>query len=454
MGWFEAVVLGVVQGLTEFLPISSNAHLRIVGAAFGWQRPGRGVHRDHPDRHRARRPRLLRAGHRAGSSSPGCARCSTASARSDPDARMGWLIIVGSIPIIILGLLFQNQIETTLRDLRIIAIALVVFSLILYVADRRGRQGARARATSRSGTASSIGLAQSLALIPGVSRSGRHDHRRALPRATRGRRPPGTRSCWRSPPSSARGSTRPTRRSRAASHGAQVDWPPTILATVLAFVVGLAVIAWLLRYLARGSFMPFVVYRIVLGLLVLALVGAGVLDPNPAAAIASPPGPAAIGFAAVTTVVLLRHGRTTANAGGVLAGWTPGVQLDDAGQRAGAGGGGAAGEGAAGRDREQPARALPADRRRGRRRAASSTVQTDDRLGEARYGDWTGRDHQGAGQGTAVEGRPAAPVGRRLPGAGGRGAGADAGARGRRRPGRGTPSSAPTRSGWPAATAT
>src|SRR4051812_5835131 len=137
MGWFEAAVLGVVQGLTEFLPISSNAHLRIVGAAFGWSDPG------------AAFTAITQIGTELAVLvyfARDIGRIVTAwvsslfhrERRGDPDARMGWLIIIGSIPIIVLGLLFQKQIETNLRDLRIIAIALVVFSLFLYVADRVG----------------------------------------------------------------------------------------------------------------------------------------------------------------------------------------------------------------------------------------------------------------------------------------------------------------------------
>src|SRR5919206_1131772 len=136
MGWFEAVVLGLVQGLTEFLPISSSAHLRIVGSLAGWDDPGAAFTaitqigtelavvlyfwRDIV--------RIVGAwfGSLAG------------RRKGDPDARMGWLIIVGSIPIVVLGLLLQDQIETTLRDLRIVATALVAFSLILYWADRAG----------------------------------------------------------------------------------------------------------------------------------------------------------------------------------------------------------------------------------------------------------------------------------------------------------------------------
>src|ERR1700712_3104111 len=277
MSWFEAAVLGIVQGLTEFLPISSNAHLRIVGAAFGWADPG------------AAFTAITQIGTELAVLlyfARDIGRIVTAwvrslfdrKLRSDPDARMGWLIIVGSIPIIVLGLAFQNQIETDLRDLRVIAIALVAFSLILYVADRRGAKD-RELEDRTIGHGVIYGLAQALALIPGVSRSGgtitaglflgytrtaaaRYSFLLAIPAVL------------------GSGLYEVYKTFKGGVHGAQVDWAPTILATVLAFVVGLSVIAWLLRYLAHGSFTPFVVYRIVLGLLVLALVGMGVLDPT------------------------------------------------------------------------------------------------------------------------------------------------------------------------------
>src|SRR4051795_812079 len=276
MGWFEAAVLGLVQGLTEFLPISSSAHLRIVGTAFGWDDPGAaftaitqiGTEAAVVLYFRREIGRIIRAwvlslfGRRKG----------------DPDARMGWLIIVGSIPIVVLGLLLQDRIETTFRDLRIVAIALVAFSLVLYAADRVGAKKLELDDLNvRDGVL--YGLAQALALIPGVSRSGgtitmglflgytraaaaRYSFLLAIP-AVLGS---GFYQAY-------------DALSGDLAAGA-VDWGPTILATVLAFFVGLSVIAWLLRYLDRGSFTPFVVYRVVVGLLVLGLVGAGVLAPR------------------------------------------------------------------------------------------------------------------------------------------------------------------------------
>jgi undecaprenyl-diphosphatase len=191
---------------------------------------------------------------------------------------MGWLIIVGSIPIVVLGLLFQDDIETTLRDLRIVAIALVAFSLILYWADRVGAKK-RELHDLTVGHGIAFGFAQAAALVPGVSRSGgtitmglflgytraaaaRYSFLLAIP-AVLGS---GVFQAYEALTGNVAGET--------------VAWGPTIVATVIAFAVGLTVIAWLLRYLDRGSFTPFVVYRVVLGLLVLALVGTGVLDPT------------------------------------------------------------------------------------------------------------------------------------------------------------------------------
>jgi undecaprenyl-diphosphatase len=276
MGWFEAAVLGIVQGLTEFLPISSSAHLRIVGELFGWDDPGAAftaITQIGTElavvlyfRHDIWRIIVAWVGSLAG------------RRKADADARMGWLIIIGSIPIVVLGLLFKDSIETTLRDLRIVAIALVAFSLILYWADRVGAKK-RELADLTVGHGIAYGLAQAMALVPGVSRSGgtitmglflgytreaaaRYSFLLAIPAVL------------------GSGLYEAYKGLKGDTAGPPVDWPPTILATVLAFGVGLSVIAWLLRYLNRGSFTPFVVYRIALGLLVLVLVIAGVVDPT------------------------------------------------------------------------------------------------------------------------------------------------------------------------------
>src|SRR3954454_23841831 len=238
MGWFEAVVLGLVQGLTEFLPISSSAHLRIVAGLFGWDDPGAaftaitqiGTEAAVLLYFRHDIARIVVAWLRS-------FRLRRSGDRPDPDARMGWLIIIGSIPIVVLGLLLQDRIETTFRDLRIVAIALVVFSLILYWADVVGRKKLELDdLTARDGVI--YGLAQALALIPGVSRSGgtitaglflgytraaaaRYSFLLAIPAVL------GCRlyeAC--APP-------------KGHTTGPPVVWPATINATVIAFFVGL-----------------------------------------------------------------------------------------------------------------------------------------------------------------------------------------------------------------------
>ncbi|WP_409332500.1 undecaprenyl-diphosphate phosphatase [Trujillonella humicola] len=278
MGWFEAFVLGLVQGLTEFIPVSSSAHLRVVGEAFGWDDPGAaftaiiqiGTELAVLLYFRTDIWRIVRQWVRA---------LFDRELRGDPDARMGWLIIVGSIPIVVLGLLFQDDIETTLRDLRIVAISLVAFSLVLYWADRVGRKRRElSDLTVRSGL--TFGLAQAMALVPGVSRSGgtitaglflgftrsaaaRYSFLLAIPAVL------------------GSGGFQAYEALSGQTQGRPIAWGPTVLATAVSFAVGYVVIAWLLRYLDRGSFTPFVVYRVVLGLALLALVGAGVLDPLP-----------------------------------------------------------------------------------------------------------------------------------------------------------------------------
>ncbi len=270
MSWFEAIVLGVVQGLTEFLPISSSAHLLILSQLFGWEDPGAaftavtqiGTELAVILYFRREIVAILRAWARS---------IVSADARHDPDARMGWLVIIGTIPIGVLGLLFADQIETVARNLWLTATMLIVFGVLLGVADALGtRQKTERDLTVRDGLL--YGLAQSLALIPGVSRSGatitgglamgytraaaaRYAFLLAIPAVL------ASGLC----------------EARKIGDETNVAWGPTILATVIAFGVGLSVIAWLMRWLTTRSFLPFVIYRLGLGLLVIVLLATGVL---------------------------------------------------------------------------------------------------------------------------------------------------------------------------------
>lgn len=272
MGWFEAVVLGLVQGLTEFLPISSSAHVRVVAALAGWRDPGAaftaviqiGTELAIVAYFARKIGSILRNWFRS---------LHDADSRSHPDARMGWLIIVGTLPVVVLGVLFEEAIDSAFRDLRLTAIVLIGFGLLLGWADRSGRKE-RTLDDLNVPHGLAYGLAQALALIPGVSRSG------------------GTTTA---------GLAMGYRRADAAEYsfllaapavfgsglykltdignGNAPAWAPTLVATVVSFVVGYAVVAWLMAYIKRGTFVPFVVYRVILGLLILALVFTGVLDP-------------------------------------------------------------------------------------------------------------------------------------------------------------------------------
>ncbi|MEV6899401.1 undecaprenyl-diphosphate phosphatase [Amycolatopsis sp. NPDC051372] len=274
MGWFEALVLGLVQGLTEFLPISSSAHLRIVAALVGWDDPGAAF--TAVTQIGTELAVILYFGKKIG-------RILQAwffslyrrSWRRDPDARLGWLIIVGSIPIVVLGLLLQDQIDEAFRDLRITASTLIVFGVILLIADRVGSQRRSLdHLTVPHGLG--FGFAQALALIPGVSRSGGTTSAGLLMGYTRADAAEYS-FLLALPAVFGSGLYKLT---DIGKNGETAQWGPTILATLVAFGVGYVVIAWLMSYIKRKSFVPFVIYRIVLGLLLFGLIIGGVLDPN------------------------------------------------------------------------------------------------------------------------------------------------------------------------------
>jgi undecaprenyl-diphosphatase len=269
VSFFQAIVLGITQGLTEFLPISSTAHLRIVPAFAGWHDPGAAFtavvqlgtmaavliyfRRDLWNIARTwvlslRRPEL----------------------RGERDARLGWYLVLATVPIAILGFAFKNPIEHGARNLYVIAIAMIVFGFVLLYADRvsthrRSLEGI----TTPDGIF--IGLAQSLALIPGVSRSGATISAgllRDFDRVSAARF-----SFLLSVPAVVLSGLFELR--KFVGHGAHTSGGALVVATLLAFVVGYASIAFLLRFLTTHTVLPFVVYRVVLGILVLALVASG-----------------------------------------------------------------------------------------------------------------------------------------------------------------------------------
>jgi undecaprenyl-diphosphatase len=269
----EAIVLGIVQGLTEFLPISSTGHLRIVPAFLGWEDPG------------AAFTAVTQLGTMAAVLlyfREDLIRIAEAWLRSlrDPalrtglDARLGWYIVLGTIPIGIFGVLFKDQIESGARDLYVIGTALIVLGLVLLVAEQVGTRDREIKdIDARDGF--TIGFAQALALIPGVSRSGATITMglfRGLDRPAAARF-----SFLLSIPAVVLSGLLELGSILSGEEGQHTSLFALAIATLLAFVVGYASIAFLLRYLERHSTIVFVIYRVALGSLVLVLASAGAI---------------------------------------------------------------------------------------------------------------------------------------------------------------------------------
>jgi undecaprenyl-diphosphatase len=278
MSWWQVVVLAVVQGLTEFLPVSSSGHLAIVSRIFFAQDAGASFTavsqlgteiavlvyfaRDIV--------RIVKAWFR------GLVGGRHASALRNADYRLGWYVIIGTIPICILGLLFKDEIRSGVRNLWVIATALVVFSAVIALAERLGRQSRHVdELTWRDAIV--VGVAQTLALVPGVSRSGatisaglflglerelaaRFGFLLAIPAVF------------------ASGLFSLPDAFHPVLEGMSATGPQLLVATVIAFVVGLAAVAWLLRFLVRHSMYWFVGYRIAVGVGVLILLASGVVS--------------------------------------------------------------------------------------------------------------------------------------------------------------------------------
>lgn len=273
MGWLEAIVLGLVQGLTEFLPISSSAHLRIVAALAGWSDPGSAF--TAVIQIGTELAVVLYFGRKIGRIiSAWFFSLYKPSYRDHPDARLGWLVIVGSVPIVVLGLLFQEAIQSTFRDLRVTASVLIVFGIVLAIADR---VGAKRREIDQLSVPHGLGygLAQALALVPGVSRSGGTVSAGLLLGYTRA---DATEYAFLLAVPAVFGSG--LYELTKIGEGTSPEWGPTILATLVSFGVGYLVIAWLMNFIKTRSYLPFVVYRIVLGVMLFAWVDAGTLDPG------------------------------------------------------------------------------------------------------------------------------------------------------------------------------
>jgi undecaprenyl-diphosphatase len=278
VGWrvvsdlLKAVFLGILQGLTEFLPISSSAHLRIFPDLFGWGDPG------------AAFTAVIQIGTelavliyfrrdiwRIGST--WVRSLYRPEYRGQLDARMGWFIIIGSLPIVVLGIFLKDTIEEDFRNLWIIGTTLIVLGLILGIADRVSSEKLRIR-DMRLRDAVLMGLAQACALVPGVSRSGATI---SMGRFLGYQREAATRYAFLLAIPAVVGAGL-FELKEIPNGDNSYGWGPTIVATVVSFLIGYAAIAWLLRYVTTHSYLPFVIYRVVLGTLTLALAAAGVLS--------------------------------------------------------------------------------------------------------------------------------------------------------------------------------
>ena len=270
MSAIEAIVLGLVQGLTEFLPISSSGHLRIVPALLGWEDPG------------AAFTAVIQLGTMAAVlvyfrrdlwaiGSAWVRELRRPFRELGHEAKLGWFIVLGTIPISIFGVVFSDQIESGARDLYLIGSALILFSFVMLLAERVGSQRRElAEMEVRDGLF--VGLAQALALIPGISRSGATISAgllRGFDRAAAARY-----SFLLSVPAVVLSGLFEL---REVGEGESASAAATIIATLVAFASGYAAIAWLLRYLATHTMGIFIAYRIPLGVLVLALAATGAI---------------------------------------------------------------------------------------------------------------------------------------------------------------------------------
>ena len=271
MNLIQSIVLGIVQGLTEFLPISSSAHQRIIPALLGWEDPGAAF--TAVTQLGTEAAVLIFFRHElwaiAGKWLTGPRRL------EDPDVRLGWYLIVATIPIGILGFIFRDDIETGARNLWLIGTVLIVFALVLGYADRVGRHEREiSQLSMRDGFL--IGLAQSLSLVPGVSRSGATMSAGLLLGLER---PAAARfSFLLAVPAVVASGLFELKDVISGEEGGDEPFAYVAIATLISFVVGYAAIAWFLRYLAHHSVRLFVIYRILLGATVLVLVATGAIS--------------------------------------------------------------------------------------------------------------------------------------------------------------------------------
>ena len=278
MNIFEAVLLGAVEGITEFLPVSSTGHLTILEKLLGYQIEATDI---------TAFTAIIQSGavlatviflrHDIARIVPAFLRgLVNAEQRQSPDYRFGWAVILGSIPIGIIGLLFQDTIETTLRSLWFVAGALIGWSAVMAFADHAATQVRHEDDVTWKDTLV-IGIVQCLALIPGISRSGATMSAgllRDLDRVTVTKL-----SFFLSIPALL-GATVLQVAQESGNIADGVGWLNTLTATVVSFAVAYVAVAWLLKFIAKHSYKVFIAYRIVLGSLLMVLLATNTIQPQ------------------------------------------------------------------------------------------------------------------------------------------------------------------------------
>lgn len=280
MNWLHAILLGIIEGITEFLPVSSTGHLNIVEKLLGYDIDSRGM---------TAFTAVIQVGAIIAAilyfwkdivriAVAWVRGLLSAEARTDPDYTLGWGVIVGSIPVAVVGLAFKDLIEGPLRSMWVIAIALLVWSFAMWAADRIQANQIVPKEMHHVSVLDAliIGVFQALApLFPGVSRSGATISAGLMlgfdrVTATRLSFFMGIPALVAAGGLEAVGS--------AGDISEAVGWGPTIIATVVSFVVAYASIAWLLRFVSKNSFTSFIVYRIIVALVLLGLLAGGVVS--------------------------------------------------------------------------------------------------------------------------------------------------------------------------------
>jgi undecaprenyl-diphosphatase len=275
---FEAVLLGAVEGITEFLPVSSTGHLTILEKLLGYQIDATDI---------TAFTAIIQSGAVLATViflrkdiiriiSGWVRGLLNKDSRQDPDYKFGWAVILGSVPIGIIGLAFQDTIETTLRSLWFVAGALIVWSGAMAFADRAATQIRHEDDVTWKDTLV-IGVVQCLALIPGISRSGATMSAgllRDLDRVTVTKL-----SFFLSIPALL-GATVLQVYQEAGNISTGVGWGNTLTATLVSFIVGYAAVAWLLKFIARHSYSIFIAYRLVLGSVLMVLLATNVIEPK------------------------------------------------------------------------------------------------------------------------------------------------------------------------------